>query len=144
MKRRKALKRSTGLKSRAGDRWKQAEEFRQRPNSPEQRRQNRLGKTSKGREKKLKVYRVFRRRYLAEHPQCELGSMVCTNWSTEIHHVVKTSHGGALHPGPKADRQGQVFMASCQPCNRYVEDHPLEARQRGWVKDNNLTLGRMD
>lgn len=140
MKRRKALKRSTPLKARAGLRWGQGVTA----NKPEQRRQQRLGKTSKGREKQLAIYRKFRREYLATHPECELQSMVCTNRSQEIHHVIKLGHGGALYPGPKADRQGQVFMASCRLCNRYVEDNPAEAWERGWVKSNDISKRGME
>lgn len=93
----------------------------------------RLGKTSKKREKALREYSAWRRVFLSENTECQLGAPGCTKIANEVHHVLKLSHGGAMVPGAKADRQGQRFMASCRYCNRYVEDYPAEALKRGWV-----------
>lgn len=77
-----------------------------------------------------------RRAFVAEFLQgkrCELtGHSPCFGVMT-VHEVVKRSHGGAIVPGAKADAQGQRFMALCVAHNGYVEDHPAEAKERGWA-----------
>ena len=74
------------------------------------------------------------RRLLAERPACEIAwDANCRGRSESVHEVIKRSHGGAIVPGPKAEAQGQRFVAACLPCNGAVEDHPAEARSRGWA-----------
>ena len=74
------------------------------------------------------------RRLLAERPACEIAwDANCRGRSESVHEVIKRSHGGAIVPGPKAEAQGQRFVAACIPCNGAVEDHPAEARRRGWA-----------
>ena len=84
------------------------------------------------------LYREVRvplvRRLLAERPRCEIRwDERCRGRSESVHEVIKRSHGGAIVPGPKAEAQGQRFVAACIPCNGAVEDHPAEARRRGWA-----------
>jgi len=81
-------------------------------------------------------YRKFAQSKRKGVGRCELGSPVCRYTPDGIHHVIKLSQDGALMPGAKAVAQGQIFMVSCNPCNGWVEDHPKEARERGWVKTN--------
>lgn len=83
-------------------------------------------------------YQKFARHKRNGVGRCELGTPVCTGQPDSIHHVIKRSQGGALHPGQRAVAQGQVFMVSCIPCNAYVEDNPAEARRMGLVKSNPL------
>src|SRR3989304_5465439 len=74
------------------------------------------------------------RRLLAERPACEIAwDANCRGGSGAVHEGIKRAHGGAIGPGPKADAQGQRFVAACLPCNGAVEDHPAEARRRGWA-----------
>jgi len=78
--------------------------------------------------------RAFVAETLRERPRCEIvWDANCRGRSESVHEVVKRSHGGALVPGPKADAQGQRFVAACLPCNGAVEDAPAEARRRGWA-----------
>ncbi len=51
---------------------------------------------------------------------------VCTGTFDGWHHLHKLSHGGSDDPSN--------MIRACNPCNSAVEDHPTEARQRGWVK----------
>lgn len=98
-----------------------------------------LSRTSRLRPRSRKMARVYveRRRFvgefLAERPRCEIRwDANCRGRSESVHEVVKRSHGGEILPGPKADAQGQRFVAACLPCNGAIEDHPAEARARGW------------
>lgn len=95
-----------------------------------------IRKVSKKRQRANVNYRKFARSKRKGVGKCELNSPVCRHTPDGIHHVIKLSQGGALMPGAKAARQGQIFMVSCNPCNQWVEDHPKEARERGWVKSN--------
>ena len=78
--------------------------------------------------------RAFVATTLADRPRCEIRwDDRCRGRSESVHEVVKRSHGGAIVPGPRAEAQGQRFVASCLPCNGAVEDAPAEARRRGWA-----------
>ena len=78
--------------------------------------------------------RAFVAATLADRPRCEIRwDERCRGHSESVHEVVKRSHGGAIVPGPRAEAQGQRFVASCLPCNGAVEDAPAEARRRGWA-----------
>lgn len=77
--------------------------------------------------------RKFVRDFLAGR-QCEARDLGGCFGAMTVHEAgVKRSHGGAIVPGPKADAQGQHFMAMCSHHNGWVEDHPAEARRRGWA-----------
>ena len=89
-------------------------------------------------------YIAFSKALRAAYPRCQIEwPLYCTGASEGVHHVIKRSAGGALKPGDLADEQGQVFLASCNPCNRAVEDNPIDARLRGLVKDNPITPGTL-
>lgn len=64
---------------------------------------------------------------------CQIRSENCWGRASSWHEKVKRSHGGAIVPGPTADAQGQVFFASCSPCQTWVEDHPNLAKERGFA-----------
>ena len=75
-----------------------------------------------------------RRAFTATLPRdCEIRSESCWGRATSWHEKIKRSHGGVIVPGPKADAQGQVFFASCSPCQTAVEDYPAWARERGFA-----------
>ena len=83
-----------------------------------------------------KVYREQRvplvRRLLAERPACEIAwDANCRGRSESVHEVIKRSHGGAIVPGPKAEAQGQRFVAACLPCNGAVEHGFTQRRRAG-------------
>ena len=79
--------------------------------------------------------RAFVSMFLRLNPECEaklLGR--CTIKATDVHESISRGRTGAIVPGEKADAQGQVFIPACNPCNRYVEDHPVWARSHGFTK----------
>jgi hypothetical protein len=84
------------------------------------------------RSKKREVlYRTQRRPLVAEileeRPTCEIRfDENCTGRATCLHEKRKRSQGGSL-----LDRAN--LMASCAYCNSAVEDHPIEAHERGFV-----------
>lgn len=72
---------------------------------------------------------------LTEKPNCEVKwNAQCQQRSVDVHEVINRSQGGAIVPGPKADAQGQRFVATCRPCHTEITDHPAEARRRGWTR----------
>lgn len=78
-----------------------------------------------------RTYRTERRplvaEILAERPWCEIRfDADCTGRSTCVHEKRKRSQGGSL-----TDRSN--LMASCAHCNSVIEDHPVEAHERGFV-----------
>ena len=73
---------------------------------------------------------------LAERPNCELRSPVCTGRAQAIDEALKRSAGGAIVPGELAGEQNQRFYAACNPCNTYKEDHPR------WAVENGFTISR--
>lgn len=58
--------------------------------------------------------------------RCELRvEGVCLGRAQHPHHIQKRSQGGSHHYSNLLD--------ACDPCNGWVEDHPREAAERGWV-----------
>lgn len=97
-------------------------------------RKSRLRPVSRKRARVQRERRAFVSEVLAEGPLCEIRwDANCRGRADGVHEVVKRSHGGALVPGAKAEAQGQRFVAACHYCNGAVEDHPAEARERGWA-----------
>jgi hypothetical protein len=67
------------------------------------------------------LYAIF----LKSHPDCEIKSEVCRGKAVCIHHTEGR--------GKKLLDQ-QTWLASCGPCNSYVESHDEWARERGFKK----------
>lgn len=72
----------------------------------------------------LKIYKVVRPEYLSAHPVCQAKIDGCTGESTQIHH--KAGRIGDLLINKK------YFLAVCFSCHQYIENHPEEAKQKGW------------
>lgn len=81
-------------------------------------------------------YVKFVRELAAESDRCEVGPLIsvvdhgyrdCTLTMQGLHHLQKRSAGGAL-----IDRAN--VLRSCNPCNSYVENEPILARQAGLVR----------
>lgn len=61
--------------------------------------------------------------FLAKHPNCEIKSPVCTGAATIVHH--RKGRG-------KVDVTNvKTFVASCPPCNGWVESNDKKARDQG-------------
>ena len=65
---------------------------------------------------------------------CQIKSKVCWGAASSWHEAIKRSHSGAIVPGEKATAQGQVFWASCSPCQTFIEDNPRWGVEHGFVK----------
>ena len=59
------------------------------------------------------------------HERCWIGSPVCTGWADAWHELVGRAHTGSI-----TDKRN--ICAACNRCNRWIEDHPTEARRQGW------------
>lgn len=72
---------------------------------------------------------------LEDDPSCHMRSRIvdvdpdyrsCGGWAIGLHEIRKRSAGGSiLNPAN--------VVRTCSPCNSWVEDHPLLARQAGLV-----------
>lgn len=72
------------------------------------------------------TYRQAARRFLLEHPECEIRwDDQCQRWACEVDHVI----GRAVRPDLKHDPDN--WQATCRPCHRAKHDHPGEAKRRG-------------
>ena len=86
--------------------------------------------------KRLSVKRrAFVAQFLADHRLCQ----VCRRrGSRDVHESLRRSAGGAIIPGPKADRQGQTFWAVCRTCHDMLTSPTAEERElalaRGWIQ----------
>lgn len=78
-----------------------------------------LRKVSPKQSKRLAVYRVLAREYLAGHPVCEWCNAA---QSTDLHH--KARRGMNLC-------RVDTFSALCRTCHQRVHDHPKWAREVG-------------
>lgn len=93
------------------------------------------GGSLKPRSRKYAAAMVQRRKFVAEFlpgRECEARDLGGCFGVMTVHERIKRSHLGAVIPGAKADAQGQSFHALCAHHNGWVEDHPAEARSRGW------------
>ena len=78
---------------------------------------------------------AFVKRFLGTHPTCQ----VCwRKQSVDVHESLRRSAGGAIVPGPKADAQGQTFIAVCRGCHEMLTNPTAEERDRalaaGWIQ----------
>jgi hypothetical protein len=71
---------------------------------------------------KMKEYRRVRDFYMADHPKCEAQLEGCTKEATDLHH--SRGRGQFLC-------DTRYFKALCRHCHRFVEENPLEAKERG-------------
>lgn len=62
-------------------------------------------------------------RFLKDHPDCEIGSEVCTGQATEVHH--------AEGRGVKVILDDAKWKAACHDCHMRLERKDQEAREKG-------------
>jgi hypothetical protein len=67
-----------------------------------------------------KLYKEKRARFMKEHPFCQAKLRDCTKIATELHH--SKGRGEYL-------LDETTFVALCEKCHRYLEDHPAEAKK---------------
>lgn len=58
-----------------------------KPEKQPKKAKKRIPKTSAKRKAQLVIYRPLRKRYLLDHPKCEIKLIGCTGKSTQIHHT---------------------------------------------------------
>lgn len=82
-------------------------------------------KVSPKREEENKAYSELRGIFLMNHPYCEIkANEFCAQSATTVHH--------------SAGRVGVLFLdvtkwkGACMNCHSYCEQHPKEAKERGW------------
>ena len=80
--------------------------------------------------KRRRVNAERRRNMLAafgSEPQCRVRwDDRCTGRADSVHELKKRSALGSITDPANC-------VPCCNPCNSAIEDHPLEARRRGWV-----------
>lgn len=93
-----------------------------------------------------KLYRRLRRKFLRERRWCEVGlcrelllagggvkpEEVRADWvarATSVHHV--RGRGRFL-------LDTKTWLAVCEPCHRYIHDHPAWARERGYLQGRHV------
>lgn len=93
---------------------------------------------SRKRETENAERRVFVAEFLAKHPVCQIQHLDCRGQTVDVHEALARSAGGAIVPGPKADRQGQVFWGCCRMCHDDLTNATGEFRERalanGWIR----------
>lgn len=82
-----------------------------------------IRKVSKKRAKENREYAKVRKEYLEDNPDCEANLSGCTIGATDIHH--KRGRGLFLC-------DSSHFMSVCRTCHRFIEEHPLEAKEMGF------------
>lgn len=73
--------------------------------------------------KRIKDYKKESKVFRNAHPICEIQSPVCIHTTQGVHH--KAGKIGALLNDKK------YWLASCNPCNTWIEDNDKEARAKG-------------
>lgn len=89
---------------------------------PEKKKPKPIAKRSKKRAKQETEYSKVRRIYLEHFPVCEVWN--CGLKSTQIHHRM-----GRI--GPLLIDVNH-FLAVCDTCHSYIENHPLWAKEQGY------------
>lgn len=88
---------------------------------------NEINKVSDSKKQDDKIYNTLRVVYLENHPKCEAGLPGCNRKANQIHH--------------RAGRVGKnyidihTFLASCDPCHKWIESHPVKAKELGFSTD---------
>lgn len=103
--------------------WSDKQAQRREERRPKPQARVPLPKKSAKRMKEDKVYFAERDLFLLQRKKCELKTPDCTGRATCVHH-------SAGRIGDKYLNK-TYWMASCQPCNSWVEVNDKEARARG-------------
>jgi hypothetical protein len=69
-----------------------------------------------------KAVREVRRR---SGDRCEARTRLCIGVGQQTHHRLKRGQGGNADPA--------ILMRICNPCDLYIESHPAESYERGWL-----------
>lgn len=84
-----------------------------------------MRKLSKKRAKENRQYLKLREKFLADNPICQIKVPgICRHEATTVHHSM--GRMGLLLIDVR------YFKGACLPCHCYVEEHPAEAKEKGW------------
>lgn len=82
-------------------------------------------KLSKKRAAEMQVYARRRKRYLANNEYCEAkANNLCSTLATQVHHKSGRVGRNLIDIGK--------FLAVCHNCHKWIEEHPKEAKERGF------------
>jgi len=85
-----------------------------------------LNAVSDKRSREMKEYTKLRKQFLLDNPNCQMNFPgLCTGKATDVHHV---------HRRGKNYLKVDTWAAACRNCHTYVETHPKESREQGWLK----------
>lgn len=79
-----------------------------------------IARVSERQKKRLREYTKVKRRYLREHPLCEMCSV---RKADSLHHC--RGRAGSLLS------DARYFKALCEPCHDWIHANPQKARQAG-------------
>ena len=68
-----------------------------------------------------RLYTILRKKYMDEHPNCEINTASCTTVGTEIHHTHYRTGENYLDI--------TTWKTSCRACHNWVHQNPIEARE---------------
>jgi hypothetical protein len=88
----------------------------------EDKKPGRIAMYSKKRKVINRDYDKEAKEFRENHPDCEIRSPVCTGHTQGVHH--KKGRGQYL-------LAKEFWAGACNPCNVYIEDHPVWAREHG-------------
>jgi hypothetical protein len=88
-------------------------------------KQKPLATRSLKRAKQEREYSRLRKDFLLQREACEAHLQgICTHNSTDVHHIAGRS-GDRLNDTSK-------WMAVCRSCHTWIEEHPVEATEKGF------------
>ena len=82
-----------------------------------------IAQVGRKRASRLKRYTAQRKKYLADHPECECK---CGRPSIDIHHKAGRIGYRLLFEGD--------WLAVCRPCHVWIHAHPSQSRAQGFLK----------
>lgn len=85
---------------------------------------HKINKVSDKKKKEDKIYYALRDVFLSNKPNCELRLPGCFLKSSDVHHV---------HRRGENYLNVKTWMSLCRNCHHYVETHPAESREKGWI-----------
>lgn len=71
---------------------------------------------------------TFVRRFLKDHPHCQVGwDRRCQSDAVDVHEPLTRARGGSIVDPNNA-------LAACRPCHDAIHAHPVEAMSRGFLR----------
>jgi hypothetical protein len=89
-------------------------------------KQKRIKQASKKRAKQNRQYTPRKKKFLEEHPMCEMQMEGCTGIATELHHAAGRENARLLDV--------EDFKSACHSCHRKATDNSREAIADGHSK----------